>query len=305
MSASSDLSSSDENDIVDQEVIVDETINRCKSILCETEVPSQVNTGKKKRGRPRKNNGKPKSTTTNVLDFAGAPLPDNFLRLDNQHNVSSGPSKDLISNNNSSMENLLQSLVNELGFMRTAVTKLTDKITDALGKIGDLERENAELKEACKQKDEKILSLEMEKDEIDQNTRANCLIMSGEKVVNMKQNVPETLSKIFTQTLKLKPRNPVNFSYRMSGDGAKVLLTIDNYNDRAAIFTAVRKIKPNGLYINEFLTPRRQELLYELRKLKKEERIFSAFSSNGKIYYRLSNDSDRVLVKSMSDVRAI
>ena len=199
----------------------------------------------------------------------------------------------------------MQLLVNELGFMRTAVTKLTDKITDALDKIGNLERENAELKEACKQKDEKILSLEIEKDEIDQNSRANCLVLSGEKIENMSENVPESLSRIFDVTLKLRPENPVDFSYCGSTDGTKVLVTIENYYDRAEIFAAVRKIKPNGLYVNEFLTPRRQQLLYELRKLKKKKKVFNAFSSNGKIYYKLKNNSDRVLVKSMADVEAI
>ncbi len=57
------------------------------------------------------------------------------------------------------------------------------------------------------------------------------------------------------------------FSYqRLEKNNNKILLRIPDPEDIIKLFRAARTIRPKNLFVNDFLTPARDKLYFELRK---------------------------------------
>ncbi len=81
------------------------------------------------------------------------------------------------------------------------------------------------------------------------------------------------------------------------------MMHVADINTRICLFSAVHLVRPPGIYLNESLTPVRRKILYDQRLLKKNENLFhSVISYNGSIYVRETSESNRKLVRSLSDV---
>ena len=69
-------------------------------------------------------------------------------------------------------------------------------------------------------------------------------------------------------------------------------------------FERIRGNRSNNCYISEFFTPRNNAIFYEARKLKKANRnIHSVFTFRGQVYLKLSQNSDGILIRQVSDLR--
>ena len=207
-----------------------------------------------------------------------------------------------------SMQGTLNMLIRELGMMRSAVTGLTNKITECLNRIGELERENFQLRTENAQKDELIEELKLKVDDAEQATRENNVLISGTEVKVDCANLHDSASRLLSDMLQMNIEKTTLFSYKKLSNEANsnaILINVPNQVDRAALFSAARTRKPEIFYVSEFLTPTRSKVLYELRNLRRAKLIYSAFSFHGRIYYKKTENADKTLVKSMKSIQGL
>ena len=90
-------------------------------------------------------------------------------------------------------------------------------------------------------------------------------------------------------------------------DKKAIKVVCSNQTSRNHLLRQARQKRPNGIFLFEFLTTEKLSLFYRLRQLKRQhpEKIKSAFTRGGNIFYRLS-DSDRITqVSSPQDLTGI
>jgi hypothetical protein len=78
---------------------------------------------------------------------------------------------------------------------------------------------------------------------------------------------------------------------------------VPTFEDKMTLLKAARTVRPPNFYINEFLSRRQDNLLFEMRKLKSERGFHSVFSFKGKIYYTMSKGGKMILVKNLNEVK--
>ena len=86
-----------------------------------------------------------------------------------------------------------------------------------------------------------------------------------------------------------------------------IKLDCRNPSSKLHLLKQARKNKPQGIFVSDFLTKAKLNIFYNLRQLKKQypEKIKSAFSKGGNIYYKLHNSSETLQVTSLSDLEKI
>ena len=192
-----------------------------------------------------------------------------------------------------------------------AVKKATGSFTE---KLNTVVKENTTLREKCTSLEKRVTELEaansarlLENDALEQYGRRNILRISG---------IPENTSSEDTDGIVLKlafdmgaPMSPADIdrSHRVGkvrtshgpGQPTKhrdIIVKFATYNARNRLFqerkflreTANEELKT--IFINEDLTKRRSEILFEARKLRRANKLKSAYSSDGKLIVRDDKD---------------
>ena len=103
-------------------------------------------------------------------------------------------------------------------------------------------------------------------------------------------------------------------SVKTYGKDRKILkIELSQKIKKSIIITAVKRKRPDGLYILEFLVPARLKLFHEVRLFAKTvpEKIDRVFTRNGFIYYRHKTtgqintvDSDKGILKLKDELAA-
>lgn len=91
---------------------------------------------------------------------------------------------------------------------------------------------------------------------------------------------------------------------RVVNGKAQVLVKFTTYNKRREVFQAKSKLKgnPAQLFIVEDLTRFRSELMYELRQLRKANKIAQAWTQDGRIFVRVQPDGQKILINGRDDI---
>lgn len=169
------------------------------------------------------------------------------------------------------------------------------------------------VQEATSAKEEELIQLRTEVrdlsdkiNDLEQYNRRNNLCITGiaeEPGENCKQII-QTIGK----KLNIEVSNEdVRAAYRLGKKEQKtrpLLVEFSFINKRNEIFNARKHLreKCRNVYINEHLTQKNYNLLYKMRKMKKEKKIFSVWTVNGKIRVRSSEGSQPNYVTSIGDV---
>ena len=84
-------------------------------------------------------------------------------------------------------------------------------------------------------------------------------------------------------------------------------LSCTNPVSKIHLLKQARRKKPNGIYVNEFLTTSRLNVYKNLRQLKAlhPEKIKSVFTRNGNIFYALKDTNQVTQVSSLADLNNI
>ena len=60
--------------------------------------------------------------------------------------------------------------------------------------------------------------------------------------------------------------------------------------------STLKRNKPNGIFVNQYLTKKRSQLLYSLRNIKKITLLVPSYSRYGTVFYKLQgNDKPQII----------
>ena len=161
--------------------------------------------------------------------------------------------------------------------------------------ITNLKKENSSLKA-------KVVKLELAAENAEQNSRRNCVRVSG-----VGENTTEDTDAIVLELACAVDAgvtlNEIDRSHRVgrpsAGKTRDIIVKFSTFRARQKLYTARTKLKTNGyagVFINEDLTKHRSGLLFSARSLVKQRRLIGAWSSNGTILIKNNeNDVERIL----------
>ena len=155
-------------------------------------------------------------------------------------------------------------------------------------------------------------------EKIEQSINSNILVCSGPGVPELVNEV-KTDSSINLDRLKGNLCTAIcgeevteidikNLRVSLFGRERKSLkIECANSSSKLHIIKQARRKRPKGIYISEFLSKPKLQILRNLRNLKKlhPRRIDSVFTREGNIFYRLQGADRPVLVKSSKDIENI
>ncbi|KAL7638985.1 UNVERIFIED_CONTAM: hypothetical protein RMT77_001129 [Armadillidium vulgare] len=158
------------------------------------------------------------------------------------------------------------------------------------------------LKEKINDKDKKIDVLETRLDDLERRSRNNQVLLTGGNLEDSAMNDADFVKNLISTTLGID--DYYSFKVERIGKSKRVLLV--HFSDVTFIpklFKTFRYVKPQHLYLNEYLTQKNALLAKELRSIKKTHgNIHSVFSFKGKVYVKLTKDGPKKLVSNMTDV---
>ena len=147
-------------------------------------------------------------------------------------------------------------------------------------------------------------------DQLEQKANNSVLICNGDFVTNLTgSNVPEIeiknkveikVKSIFPE---LRPKDIVKV-IPFGKDRKRIKIICNSTDIKNSIIYEARRKKLTDIFYSEYLTAHRFKLLYELRKIKRNNssKIYAVYTRNGNLYYKLSSNDNHTIVKSMNDI---
>ena len=117
-----------------------------------------------------------------------------------------------------------------------------------------------------------------------------------------------TVGLSLTERVKMKLAEITRISFDDMGITAaplagRALVTCPDRKIRAEIFSVFRRTKPEGYYVNDFLSKENHTLLMELKKLNKEKKLFrSVYSYGSCIFIKRNMNSPGICITDMSEI---
>ena len=217
-----------------------------------------------------------------------------------------GEDKTTLNNENFtvSLLNLLDKMSKDIKNKKNSTQNTGDSQNVDSEKIEELEYK---LEEATETNKGRMTTLEEHVDHVDQLARKHDLILSGPGVPTDNEKLKKAVIEKLSSSLKIPKKDLLNIKVRKIGPGRNgkpptVLLTHYNTETRGLIFSAAHKAKPTDIFINESVTRKRENLMYELRKFKKEGKLKSVYSLNGYVYV-VYPDGGRKQVNNLYEVK--
>ena len=171
----------------------------------------------------------------------------------------------------------------------TIVTKLTEELKNRDCEVNDLRSEVNQLRIKLGRMEEKI-------DDADAYERRDTIILSGNDVPSATQGeiVSDIVCGVVRDRIKLEMDvTDISAAHRLGPkpksqgpDRRKIIVKLCRRERKYDLITACKQTKPPNLFINENLTPTRNNILFSLRCAKKKfPNIVAACSSHdGKVY---------------------
>lgn len=212
-----------------------------------------------------------------------------------------------------SQNNLLAALLEEVKGLRQVTSAIDTRLSNIENNLGlitarlnTLEEENKQMKDELKEKDKLLANVTYKFDSIEQKERRFQLIISSPVLSSFEEDKfkDKTINHIMDK-LSLSNDFLRRFSYRRIGrDGyRRALVEAKNQEDRLELLKTARLIKPDNFYIAESLIKSREDLLYELRRQKKDKGLnFLAYSFKGEIFAKTAPSSNPYKIMNSADI---
>ena len=199
----------------------------------------------------------------------------------------------------------IQSIVD--GAIKSAVSQINSTL---LKEINSVKIENTELKQTVDALEQKVATLDRAIDDGEQYSRRNSIRISG-----VSESTEEDTNQIVLNIARdleagITP-NDIDRSHRvgkpMKQRPRAIIVKFTSYRARRALYSKRMNLRHTNagrnVFINEDLTAKRSELLFNARKYVKDKLIRSAYSSDGRIYVKDHNDIRRQITVQ-TDLRA-
>lgn len=215
---------------------------------------------------------------------------------------------------------------NSLNFMSREISEVVEQQR----KLTGLMEEIRQLKIIIQQKDERIDLLEQRVDDLEQYSRADDLVITGLETRHQSyaratglsgyqqgEDAPseelETLEQQVVRFMKSKiiplDKQQISACYILPSkdkkNKPKIIVKIASRRHKVEILKEAKKLKGTGVYINEHLTKKNAEIAWTSRTLKKENKIQSTWTRNGKVFIRTNGPPEQVkviVVRKMKDL---
>ena len=184
--------------------------------------------------------------------------------------------------------------------VKGVITGLQERITSLENSNKDLQVTNASLTA-------RVALLEAQADQAEQYSRRNCLRISGvpEKTEENTDNIVLSIANDIDSDIRLKD---IDRSHRVGNPKTKktreIIVKFATYRARANFYkqrTLMKERDHEGTFINEDITRKRSEYLFEARKLFKSKKLKGAWSSDGTVLVK--DDGDKVhRIMSLNDL---
>lgn len=170
----------------------------------------------------------------------------------------------------------------------------------------EMRAENARLSEKCASLESQIEQCALSNDDLEQYSRRNCLLISGvpQQEHESTDRIVLNLAKDLDVNLKVED---IDRSHRVGSKSVKdIIVKFTSYRSRHELYSRRKSLKDCGpdlcdVYINEALTARRGQLLFDARQLVKKKLLIAAYSTDGKINV-LDKNKQRHRIKCHSDL---
>ena len=182
-------------------------------------------------------------------------------------------------------------------------------ITGLQDRIASLEKSNKDLQDTNVSLTTRVAVLEAQADQAEQYSRRNCLRISGipETPDENTDNIVLAIANDIESDIRLQD---IDRSHRIGNPKKKrstqreIIVKFSTYRARANFHkqrTLMKERGHEGEFINEDLTRKRSEYLFEARKLFKSKKLKGAWSSDGTILVK--DNSDKVhRIMSLDDL---
>ena len=190
-----------------------------------------------------------------------------------------------------------------------AVTSQSTLLTQAMDKNTSLEAQLKDLRVSHDKVKTDLYNLQVALDDLEQYGRRMSLRFSGIKP-SPNGTGPEDTDKILLQLcngqmgLQLQ-LSDLQRSHRVgpieSGNRG-IIVRFVSYRVRAQVLKARSKLKGTGIYVNEDLTKRRNNLAFLARQLKKQNKVVDTWTYDGKIFVKHRLTADNPALKT-SEIR--
>ena len=199
---------------------------------------------------------------------------------------------------------------------RSEIVGLVDNIvhgviTGLRERITTLESSNKNLQDANDKLTARVAALEAQADQAEQYSRRNCLRISGipETTGENTDNIVLSIANDIDSEVRLQD---IDRSHRVGNLNKKrskpreIIVKFSTYRARANFYqqrTLMKERGHEGTFINEDITKKRSEYLYEARKLFKSNKLKGCWSSDGTILVK-DNDDKVHRITSLNDLVA-
>lgn len=166
--------------------------------------------------------------------------------------------------------------------------------------INSLEKTNLELQKENKSLVARVTVLESQADQAEQYSRRNCLRISGVQE-EANENTDDFTLKVANDIGSNIQLNDIDRSHRIGNPNNKkrvkprdIIVKFSTYRARLNFYkqrTALKECGYLGVFVNEDLTKKRSSLLYQARTLVKSERLKGAWSSDGTVLIKDTEDN--------------
>ena len=213
----------------------------------------------------------------------------------------------------------LQQLVSDIADLRAEGVKIREEMVEMRSQVETLEKTIQTVKSTCddfgqvENLNETLKNIQSKQDEMDQETRASSIVILNE----WKEQPAEltlTMAKEYIQNVLSVDihDNDIIKCFRIgrktwnnrNTKPRPILVKFSSISLKTEVLLAHRRLRnfisdryPNPVFINEDLTPARQDLYAKCRQLKKASKIKDCWSLNSRIYVKLLDDQVKSVTK--------
>ena len=94
---------------------------------------------------------------------------------------------------------------------------------------------------------------------------------------------------------------------KLNNNKARIICRFRNWKIKNRVYSAKRLLKnnPDKIFITEDLTQPRRDLVEKLRQLRKDGKICTYWTADGKIFVKVTNESEKKLIENEGDVQKL
>ena len=191
------------------------------------------------------------------------------------------------------------------------------------------DEEIGKLKKSLAEKDAEIQALKLQVDEIEQYSRKYCLNIKG-LAENEDEDPIEVVTELAAKVGVPLSRTDIDRAHRIgtskSKDGARLknanrdlVIKFTNFDKRKDLWAARKKVTEStaserrttrqastsrsGVFITENLTKYRSQIMYHARELKRDKKIWAAWTDEGIMKIRKAEGSKTQVIRSMEELK--